>query len=232
MPVSTSSSGVITGDWVSFNVANSTPVTTAGTGTSIFHSCDFQGGSASAISIGAGTTVQILDSCSVTSSNTNAITGSGTLQSGLIIFNGTSSTVNTTTQTYFQIYPSTTRTFTPTIIGSSVAGTATYVTQVGLYSRIGNIVTIQINLSWNSGNGSGNLQIAGLPFTANASNANATWPFRLDSASLPASTVNAVAQVTVNSTTISFVGSTIGGSASAVAYAAAASVYVSGTYLL
>ena len=55
-------------------------------------------------------------------------------------------------------------TFTPTIIGSSTAGTATYSTQVGAYRKIGSLVYITIQLEYTSGNGSGNLLISGLPF--------------------------------------------------------------------
>lgn len=55
-------------------------------------------------------------------------------------------------------------TFTPTVIGSSTAGTATYSTQVGAYRKIGSLVYITIQLEYTSGNGSGNLLISGLPF--------------------------------------------------------------------
>jgi hypothetical protein len=58
-------------------------------------------------------------------------------------------------------------TFTPTITGSSVAGTASYSTQVGKYTKIGNAVTIQINIGWSGGTGSGTaMYIVGLPFTS------------------------------------------------------------------
>lgn len=58
----------------------------------------------SAISIGAGATL-ICDFLSVSSSNTDAITGSGTLKYGLIIYTGTSSTNNVSTQTPFVTQP-------------------------------------------------------------------------------------------------------------------------------
>jgi len=77
---------------------NATALTTSGTGGVTAANCFFVSGSASAISIGSGTTVTITDS-SVFSSNTNAITGAGTIIYSSIAFTGSSNTVNTTTQT-------------------------------------------------------------------------------------------------------------------------------------
>jgi hypothetical protein len=54
-------------------------------------------GTASAISVGANATLNC-QNCILTSSNTNVITGSGTLNFGNVGFGGTSSVINTTTQ--------------------------------------------------------------------------------------------------------------------------------------
>lgn len=78
---------------------NTTSLTTSGTGISSMNLCGLQGGSASAVSIGAGTTVA-LNQCDINSSNTNAISGTGSLQSTLITFSGTSSVINPTTQSF------------------------------------------------------------------------------------------------------------------------------------
>jgi hypothetical protein len=56
-------------------------------------------------------------------------------------------------------------TFTPTVIGTSTAGTATYAIQFGNYTKIGRLVTVSIFLSWSAGTGTGNLRFAGLPFS-------------------------------------------------------------------
>ncbi len=56
--------------------------------------CRFDGGSASAVSIG---TTAGLEHCTVSSSNTNTLTGAGTLTYSFISFDGSSSGVNTTT---------------------------------------------------------------------------------------------------------------------------------------
>ena len=61
-------------------------------------------------------------------------------------------------------------TFTPTVRGSTVAGTGVYTTQAGLYTKVGRLVTITVYLNWTAVTlGTGNLQFAGLPFTASSS---------------------------------------------------------------
>lgn len=75
---------------------NATAITTSGTGTVTVVNSAFSTGTASAISVGVGTTVLISQS-TVNSTNTNAITGAGTLDYGDVTFSGSSSTINTTT---------------------------------------------------------------------------------------------------------------------------------------
>jgi hypothetical protein len=58
-------------------------------------------------------------------------------------------------------------TFTPTAYGSTLAGTGTYGTQFGNYTKIGNTVNFRIVLAWSAHTGTGNLYVAGLPFTQN-----------------------------------------------------------------
>jgi hypothetical protein len=59
-------------------------------------------------------------------------------------------------------------TFTPTIRGSTTAGTGTYTTQVGAYTKIGNTVFVRISLNWTAHTGTGNMNFGGLPFTSSA----------------------------------------------------------------
>ncbi len=80
------------------NIAtNTTSLTTSGTGSFSITNSNIQSGTASAVSIGVNTTVSMRNAV-VFSSNTNAITGAGTLSHNLISFTSTSSTINTTTQ--------------------------------------------------------------------------------------------------------------------------------------
>ncbi len=54
--------------------------------------------------------------------------------------------------------------FTPSITGSTSAGTATYSSQYGVYSRIGNMVFVQVNLVWSGHTGTGDMLVTGLPY--------------------------------------------------------------------
>jgi hypothetical protein len=57
-------------------------------------------------------------------------------------------------------------TFVPTIVGTTTAGVGTYSSQAGYYTRIGNTVKFHLNLTWSAHTGTGNMRIAGLPFTS------------------------------------------------------------------
>lgn len=57
-------------------------------------------------------------------------------------------------------------TFTPTYTGATTAGTTTYTTQVGAYTRIGRVVIATLNLTWTAATGTGAVRIGGLPFTS------------------------------------------------------------------
>jgi hypothetical protein len=123
-------------------------------------------------------------------------------------------------------------TFTPTVVGTSVAGTATYSNQVGQYTRIGRQVFFYIALAWSSGNGSGNLQINGLPFTVNSSSVAITTSIVYTNAVATSSYLYFL--LTANATTggMNF-GLTTSGGTGTVAYAAsAAALYITGSYFI
>ena len=81
---------------ISGSAQNATAFTVGGSGAHLFLYTYFQSGTASAISISATLTCHAI---TVQSTNTNAITGAGTINYSAISFNGTSTTINTTTQT-------------------------------------------------------------------------------------------------------------------------------------
>ncbi len=56
--------------------------------------------------------------------------------------------------------------FTPTVAGMTIAGTGTYTTQLGKYTKIGNVVTFKVFVWITAHTGTGNLIIAGLPFAS------------------------------------------------------------------
>lgn len=190
-PISATGTGSFIG-YYSNILTSVTAVTTAGTGISSFNVCYISGLTASAVSIGAGTTVG-LNNCTINSSNANAITGAGTLAYTTISFDGTSSAINTTTLTKrntgvgnLQYYGSSGTTgtvvsntmtmyeegtFTPTLDGA-VSGITTYSNQVGFYTKVGNMAYVSIAIVITAATGTGNAIIGGLPFTIRADAVN------------------------------------------------------------
>lgn len=56
--------------------------------------------------------------------------------------------------------------FTPTVVGTTIAGAGTYTSQLGEYCRIANLIFFTIVLGWTAHTGTGNMTVAGLPFPA------------------------------------------------------------------
>lgn len=94
-PITSSGTSSVEVTYTSFAVNNTTCLTLGGSGSNTVIGCNFDSGTASAISIGATATVTL---CDVFSSNTNAITGAGTINYSSIVFSGSSSLMNVTTQ--------------------------------------------------------------------------------------------------------------------------------------
>ncbi len=179
---SSASVGTFTSTFVSTTATNTSCITTSNTSQFSLLNCHFTSGSASSLSIGAGTTLNVAD-ISVNSSNTNAVTGLGTLVNAGVALFGTSQVINTTTQTAknfdvggisfnggtdnLQTYHHAAWTPNLQINGSSTG--ITYTTQLGGYTQIGNIVTVYayILLS-NKGASVGNVTISNLPVTSGA----------------------------------------------------------------
>ena len=122
--------------------------------------------------------------------------------------------------------------FTPTVIGTTTAGSASYSRQTGRYTKVGRLVTFQIDLDWSGGTGTGNLAFAGLPFTSSSA----------VNTGVPANFVAGITLTALNylqgwlpssSTTINAMQSAVGGSAiSSVAYSGSGSIMLSGSYIV
>lgn len=65
--------------------------------------------------------------------------------------------------------------FTPTIVGNTTSGTATYSVQTGRFTRIGNRVFFDIGISWSGHTGTGSMRIGGLPVTPNTSTTSSVY---------------------------------------------------------
>jgi hypothetical protein len=124
-------------------------------------------------------------------------------------------------------------TFTPTIIGTTTAGTGTYTTQVGAYTKVGRAVTIQIRLSWTAHTGAGFMFVSGLPFTILSSGVQPS--FTVGDARDIALTASNILQLfsDANTTTIQFIQTPTGGGASAnVTLDTSATIILAGTYFV
>jgi hypothetical protein len=96
-PITTSSTGFVTARYSVFAGANVTALNLNNTANnSFFTNCIIGGGTSSAISVGASASAAVLLS-EINSSNTNAITGSGSISIDQLTFTGASNTINTTT---------------------------------------------------------------------------------------------------------------------------------------
>jgi hypothetical protein len=122
-------------------------------------------------------------------------------------------------------------TWTPTIVGNATAGTATYTVQQARYTKIGRMVQYEFWVGWNSGTGTGGLQVSGLPFTA------------ASSSTFPAATIGSAVDIALtadhylagyigsNTTTIALYEVPTGGGANNdCPYDAAGQLIISGTY--
>lgn len=128
---------------------------------------------------------------------------------------------------------STATAFTPTVVGSTSAGTATYATQEGYYTRIGNVVYYSIALAWSGGTGTGNLYIGGLPFTSKVMNTYMQGNVQPGSTLTVTASKFAAAQVIPNTTQLRVVEVPIGtGSVGSCAYDTDASIFVTGFYFV
>lgn len=121
-------------------------------------------------------------------------------------------------------------TWTPTVIGTATAGTVTYGTRTGRYTKVGRLVFVELRLSWSAGTGAGDLRISGLPFNS----AGETFPgLSVGFTSILALTANHAATYRVfdASTEIQVLSYPTGGGTSVnVAYDAEAQVGLAGFY--
>ena len=101
-------------------------------------------------------------------------------------------------------------TFTPTIIGTTTAGTGTYQNQTGSYVKVGQMVSIFIRMDWSAHTGTGNMGFGGLPFTTAGTYVNGAALNGMAGLTVPASCyVSAI--VNASNTTGLFLAIPVGG---------------------
>jgi len=103
-------------------------------------------------------------------------------------------------------------TFTPTIIGTSTAGVGVYTVQLAKYTKVGRLVTVEVDLGWSAHTGTGNMQITGLPFTTNATVFTSVTLGYVDNIALTAGNIM-TAYTSTSSTLINLIQTPTGGGA-------------------
>ena len=154
--------------------------------------------------------------------------------SGYLDAIGTKTISSATLQDYLQSAAFPTGTFTPAIIGATSAGTATYSTAQGAYTKIGNVVFFNCYLTWSGHTGTGGMRVGGLPFTssATANTQTAVSVSFMDGLALSAGNVLS-AYVDVGQTYVVLVQTPAGGGgASTVPLDPAGSVMIAGHYMV
>jgi hypothetical protein len=121
-------------------------------------------------------------------------------------------------------------TFTPTISGSTSAGTGTYTTQSGSYTKIGRQVSFRLQVFWSAHTGTGGLLVTSLPFTCSGIG-GATIGLLND---LTLTALNyAMADIVDNTTSVRFRQYPVGGTGiTDVAMSNASNIVLSGTYFV
>ena len=163
---------------------------------------------------------------STTSSDTERVR---ILSGGGITFNGDTATANA-----LDDYEE--GTFTPVYEGSTTAGSYTYGSQAGHYTKIGRLVTVRISLVNinTSSAGTGLAQVGGLPFTAISNQSFETIGPRFDQFNFGGSTTYVVGVINNNSTNMNFYEVRSGSGDNAMAVTAKASdtadLFLVGTY--
>jgi hypothetical protein len=122
-------------------------------------------------------------------------------------------------------------TWTPTVAGSATAGTATYTTQEGTYTKVGRLVTFRVYVVWTGGTGAGFMDVTGLPCASNAIGAASVAYF--DQIALTLSNYLTGALTLTGGTNVRLYQSPLtGGFASPVAYSAQGGLVISGQYFV
>jgi hypothetical protein len=186
------------------------------------------GGTGVTTSTGTGNTV--LSAAPTLSGNVTLSTGNLIVASGQGI--DFSATPGTGTSELLADYEE--GTFFPTVIGTTTAGTATYLSQKGVYTKIGNVVYFSIALNWNTGTGTGNLRISSLPFTTrNDGQLFSSITIGIQSNLTLAPLTYPTAITIPNTDAIAFyIGTVGGGSTSAIPYDAECEIECGGFYFI
>jgi hypothetical protein len=122
-------------------------------------------------------------------------------------------------------------TFTPTIFGGTTAGTTTYSSQNGSYTKIGRMVVFVVDVEWTGQTGTGSLTLGNLPFTCGSVYGQSNYSS--SNLALSANNFTSLAQINNNATTVTFYQNPTGGGALAtVGIDTSARIWMTGIYFI
>ena len=128
-------------------------------------------------------------------------------------------------------YPSPIGEFTPTVIGTSSAGTGTYTTQIGTYKIIDNVLYFNLRVNWTAHTGTGDMKIAGLPAPcANIAGYAPAVTVSAENITFPVGATAIIAIVDTGASTIELRGSGTGLAPTPVALDTTGNINISGFY--
>jgi len=203
-PISNSSTagGTFTKCQFSTIAQNTLAITIGGTGTNVMSFCDVVSGTAAGVSVSVSCTL-VLHLTRFDSTNTNPVTGAGTVLISGVTFTNSGVGINTTTITSQNFNK--TGTFTPGIAFGGATTGITYSTQEGHYTQIGNVVYFSafVNLS-SKGSASGQATLTGFP-VATATLTGGLLPITFSNCTLTANYSNAALQFNQSNTTANII---------------------------
>lgn len=126
---------------------------------------------------------------------------------GVSVSNPNLVTINTSTGQLGSDAFSVVTNFTPTVLGASTAGTTTYTTQSGVYTRIGNMVYVQFLVVWTAATGTGDLIVSGFPYKFGGSTGQTMMASQFSNLTFPAAMTMLTAAGNDNTTNMIFIGS-------------------------
>jgi hypothetical protein len=121
--------------------------------------------------------------------------------------------------------------FTPTVIGTSSAGTGTYTVQFGTYKIIDNVLYFNLRVNWSAHTGTGDLKVAGLPVAcANKTNYAPSVTVNAENITFPVGATAAIALINTGAATIELRGAGTGLAPTPIAMDASGNINISGFY--
>ena len=124
-------------------------------------------------------------------------------------------------------------TFSPTVIGYTTAGTATYARQQAFYTKIGRQVFFNLDIVYSAGTGAGDVGLAGLPFATGSATMLKNFDSITDGITLTAGYYLIGSLIGTSTTTFYLYQSILGsGNFNSIPYDAAGQIVVSGSYFI